>query len=451
MLGLGLQQDIQGRHSKQSWHNGTESSTIGLVTAQNTFPWERSSFAFLAHRPKQHINKSPGAVNSIVQSGQYCAIASVTTGGDDIGESEINPYNLEGSLVALNHDEVMTTEGHSIEIQGTTNGVKRYMTVADIQFNPLKPYILASAGYDLCVRFWSCKSIEWGKLPQMHKLQLECSPRKLGYMPNQSLLAIGGDNGTLYLSQYKKKRDVSITPVSRRQMISDFSWGTGSSAGHLLATTCTSDDDELKDPTGVHKLVNAEIGKSVCTLDIADGGHAVTINNTGNYSYIYTKGSLLRHTLWIHDMSQRNSRACQSIQLDVQDQTEVNAITISPDDRYIALAWKHNVIHVYDSQYLSKGPLHVYSHGPSIAAETPYGVVKAQWVSRPSGVVDLVSGGADGCICLWDVSRANDDIRNGQILLQLDDDIGYFSLGDIHKQEMPIVVGTCGGDTFGVK
>lgn len=66
------------------------------------------------------------------------------------------------------------------------------------------------------------------------------------------------------------------------------------------------------------------------------------------------------------------------------------------DDRYIALAWKHNVIHVY----ISQRSLYISTHVYSMAAETPYGVVKDQWVTKSSGVVDLVSGEEDGKLIL---------------------------------------------------
>lgn len=63
-------------------------------------------------------------------------------------------------------------------------------------------------------------------------------------------------------------------------MISDFVWGIGPSAGHILATTCTS-GDESEDSSGVHQLIHAETGETMCSLDIDDAGHAVTVNDTG--------------------------------------------------------------------------------------------------------------------------------------------------------------------------
>lgn len=116
----------------------------------------------------------------------------------------------------------------------------------------------------------------------------------------------------------------------------------------------------------------------------------------GDYSYLYTKGTLLGHSLWIHDIARGESQPCQSIQLDMQDQTEVTTITLSPDGLYAALGWMNGQIQVYDSRSLSRGPLHTFSHGPSIAADSGYGIVKMQWVSRHPGGMDLISGGADG-------------------------------------------------------
>ena len=45
-----------------------------------------------------------------------------------------------------------------------------------------------------------------------------------------------------------------------------------------------------------------------------------------------------------------------------------------------------------------------------------------------------------GVIRLWDVKRADDDPLNGRVLAQCDYDVSTFCLGDIHKQEIPIIV-----------
>ena len=42
-----------------------------------------------------------------------------------------------------------------------------------------------------------------------------------------------------------------------------------------------------------------------------------------------------------------------------------------------------------------------------------------------------------GCIRLWDISSST---NIGQVILQLNDDIGTFSLGDISRNEKPLAV-----------
>lgn len=337
----------------------------------------------------------------------------------------------------------------------------KYYALTDVQFDPLQPNIFASSGYDSTVRFWACNNfldeqLEDGKSIETlayQEVQFSSIPVKLGYKPQSSLLAIGGSNGELYFEEDTTNFTVSITSDAELHQISDFAWGTGPSSELVIAATCTSLPEDIPEPDtrGFHKIVDVGSERIVATLNAKDAGHAVTVSHAGGYSYLYTKGPLSGHTLWVHDLKQKNSKACASISLDAPITAEVNTITLSPDDILVALTWTHNKIHVYDSRFLKNGPLHTYTHGPSLAAKETFGVVQAYWTTTPSETLDLISGGADGCIRIWDVKRACDDPKNGEILLKALDDIGFFCLGDIYKDETPFVVGTCQGDVLSLE
>lgn len=70
-----------------------------------------------------------------------------------------------------------------------------------------------------------------------------------------------------------------------------------------------------------------------------------------------------------------------------------------------------------------------------------YGVVEAFWMQCASRGLGLITGGADGCVRLWDVKRSSDDPYNGTVLAQCKTDIGHFTIGDVHRQERALVVG----------
>ena len=122
--------------------------------------------------------------------------------------------------------------------------------------------------------------------------------------------------------------------------------------------------------------------------------------NPGTQLYLYTKGFLEApvHSLWIYDIARGNSKASTSLilnrlgQLDI----EVTGVTISPDGLYVALGWDNSQIQVYDSRFLTRGPLCNFSHGPSISSGKAYGIVHMDWISNSYGSYKLVSGGADG-------------------------------------------------------
>ena len=214
------------------------------------------------------------------------------------------------------------------------------------------------------------------------------------------------------------KITLPLVNPKKKHTIADFAWGTGPLANSIFATTCAS-DDELGDTSGIHKLVDVETLKERVLLGSKDGGHISTFNSDGrqmmtifssNYQfslatpgtqlYLYTKGFLEApvHTLWIYDIARGNPKASTSLSLNNQGQVdiEVTSITTSPDGLYVALGWDNNQIQIHDSRFLTRGPLHIFSHGKPISSGKAYGIVQMDWIPKPYSSYELVSGGADG-------------------------------------------------------
>lgn len=139
---------------------------------------------------------------------------------------------------------------------------------------------------------------------------------------------------------------------------------------------------------------------------------------------------------------------------------EIKCASFSPDGILLAAARSDNVTHIYDSRMIERGVVHAFKH-TGARRNSPgsecYGVVEAQWVESASRRLGLVTGGNDGeliaasfllrilirssgCVRLWDTSKSANDSANGTVIAETAFDVGYFSLGDPFKGEMPLVV-----------
>ncbi|KAI0963435.1 hypothetical protein AcW1_000514 [Taiwanofungus camphoratus] len=401
-------------------------------------------------QPVISVSRASGSVNKIVQSNGVIAVASCPVDGlySDDG-LPLSPYNREGSLIIWHNNKDYVVHGHERRYGETGQDRLKYYTVNDVQFDPTVPTRLVSSGHDRMVRIWDCGGLERGARPRLRQTVSydDCVPDMLLFKPGDSLLAILGSDGYVYLQQVKlshtQKTGLPLAP-NMDHSAEAMAWGRASKSHVLFASSAARDNE---DGTGFHKAFDTIKCKLICEFDVKEKGSEMAVDEVGASLMVATEGPEGSHTLWQYDARRLARRVVQKISLEpFNGSGQVNRLTYSPDGIYLAVARHDNTIHIYDSRYLKRRVLHALAHDKgTIASEktTTYGVVEARWVEGSSRGLGLVTGGVDGCVRLWDMNKAPDDPLNGAVLARCDDDIGHFSLGDCYEGEKPLVVGEC--------
>ncbi|KAF9525342.1 hypothetical protein CPB83DRAFT_885634 [Crepidotus variabilis] len=446
----------------------------------------------LFHRPREldfnlqnlklghSFKESPGAINMIVQQGEYTAIASTCSGGlaDEPGETSIDGYNRPGSLLVYSKGVVDQPWGHqmckpsSTPCPGSIHNPEadeqwmhcervKYYTVNDIKFDPLSEVpSLVSCGTDKKVRFWS-QDPEAERLRWVHDesetIDLVNVPHGLAFQPGARVLAIAEKKLTLLNQDECVMFDMGFTygSVSRtKHVVGSFGWGTGPTNGLLFAS---SEPPERGQFDGVHKGFDPQANTVACTLRCTEAGDALAVDNQGTMLALCTQAETNKHMLRIFDVQRRHSESIATVQIvpfqdrnpDEEFEGEINMVSFSPDAMYLALARNDNHTHLYDRRMLERGPVFDYSHvgnDKTASRKEVYGIVEAKWVqSLSKRRMVLVTGGEDGCVRTWDPSIAATDSKNGKILAEVASDIAQFSVGDPFAGEHKLVVGdACG-------
>ncbi|KDQ56796.1 hypothetical protein JAAARDRAFT_132308, partial [Jaapia argillacea MUCL 33604] len=154
------------------------------------------------------------------------------------------------------------------------------------------------------------------------------------------------------------------------------------------------------------------------------------------------------HCLRLFDIGRSDFRETMKTDLEPfhnEAHGEVPSVSFSPDGLYLAVGRNDEAIHVYDTRMTKRGPLYEFRHSDtwrSLTEEDAYGIVELQWYGgHSSSSLGLVSGGTDGCVRLWDVSRSSEDPSNGVPLVKPSNhNIGHFSLGKPFTHEKPLIV-----------
>ncbi|KAF8202254.1 hypothetical protein BJ912DRAFT_920642 [Pholiota molesta] len=401
-------------------------------------PWKedfdlyRLKRAFYDPNGFYELKKAPGSINRVVQKGSWTVIASGCLGGlPDEEDEEPNPHNREGSLMTLRH-ELDIPKGH--EVKKFQPPCTKYYAVNDIQFDPLRK-AFASTGADCRLRLWSLQDDdEDDEEEDPNNLEQDLPPRRprwtsrtlkpyknvphdLAFKPYSSLLAVAENPEALGA--------FPLHPVEAPHIVGAMAWGSNPTSTHLFASSEPLDSNSTFE--GVHKAYDVQEKKSLYSFDAKEAGDTLCIGPTGSNLALSTRGAGSRPILRLYDIARRDGKATSTVDLE-PFLFGTRVLMANPDGLFLALARNDNQTHVYDMRYIHRGPLYRYEHIGECQAsdkECLYGIVKAQWIQL--------------CASLGSNLSATDP-KNGTAIVQVNSDIGHFSLGDPFAGEHRLVV-----------
>lgn len=370
----------------------------GFIHADNRTHHQFSLYHGL--KSSRTLRVAPDTINKIHQHHGLIAIASCVAGGrvNDILDHRTAPYNRKGNLV-LWHEGT----GHVLKAHRRSNNTQtHYYNVNDIQWQPVAPYRLVSSGADGTVQIWDCEQLKERRKPKLvRSTKLDCEPSGLSFKSQDPVFAVEGSDGYIYIfrdtpGSSNAPTGLPLAPDIGHQTINSI-WGQDVSSHIIFASSAAHDGDDY---TGYHKAFDVKSGKQVCEFDANEAAQKLAVDKTGHSLVIATEASKSDHFLRQYDARRRLKRTQTKVELQPfagAGRAEVNQLSFSPDSVYIAVARSDNMTHIYDSRFLSHGPLHVFVHdGEQQTAEDSYGIVEAQWVEGKTCGLGLVTGGNDG-------------------------------------------------------
>ncbi|KAI0093147.1 WD40-repeat-containing domain protein [Irpex rosettiformis] len=445
-------------------------SPIGFCRERNDSPL-RSNFRhgplsrFKNLRTTAHKHFSPGPINSITQSNGMIAIASCVLWDINSIEDSGRIYNRDASLKLLYGDIVVRLQVHSSE---TPEGL-RYHTVNEAHFDPTEEYRLVSCGTDGQVIISDCSGVVDGEPPEIvRKFRLEGDRRPSGvsFQPDSPIFAAWDSQGYIRIHKTNNRQffERKVCRTEDSQPVQALIWGRERTGNMVFASTAS---EVWNDHSGYHKVFDAESGAPLRAFNNQNAGECLDVNPRGNELALVTCGTEQLFELSMYDI--RSRELSRSIQLDRlphwyeendENRTDssvnklpstINQVSYSSDGVYIALARSDNAVHVYDSRFLNRR-LYNFRHNwgsEGTLDDLKYGVYQIQWVDCPNtGKLSLISGGADGCVRLWDLTAGRSRLwytEDGAVLAQSESYAGWFSLGDPAKGEKPLILGDGGG------
>ncbi|RDX40894.1 hypothetical protein OH76DRAFT_281978 [Lentinus brumalis] len=243
---------------------------------------------------------------------------------------------------------------------------------------------------------------------------------------------------------------LQVAHPALKHVTADMHWGSGRTENFLFASSAC-----LADGSGIHRAFDILNNRAVMSFNASkEACSSLTVDPFGDSLYIATEGPDSRYTLRRYDV-RYPSRRCRTeeecIDLEpfsskpVHSWTDIHCLSVSSDGIYIAAGRTDNWVDIYDARMLHRGALYKCAHEPGGVDTGSYGVVKVQWVDSVPYGTGFLSGGNDGCVRLWDMKRAGDDPRNGEVIVRCDYDIATFTLGNMYWGEAAIVVGERSG------
>ncbi|KAH6915902.1 WD40-repeat-containing domain protein [Coprinopsis sp. MPI-PUGE-AT-0042] len=438
-------------------------------------------------------NECPGSILRIAQSEGNVVIGGACDGGQHLNEGESPPtdpgalqiYNKRPGhgghkLLGFAHREEDQHRLHHSDMR------YKYYAINDVKCVPGSSAFVAS-GYDHRVRIVKEVEGEYREAERYRLQRFTGVPHDIWFKPDTTTCAVGEQD--LHVFNNIKVEDHVFYPSSNEETVPSttkislvpprlaglgkhavgaFRWGSGVTASHIFASTEPCSGQNEGSLVGYHKAIDPRSRGQRAILydfDAKEAGDAMAVNPTGDILALTTLGEANTNILRLYDVRNKNGAAQVKINLEPYEtnfEAEVHDMSYSPDGMFLALARQDNSIHVYDSRFLTKGPLSQYKHDvgiPRTDGLTCAGVMKVEWVEsvsstfgvlgsgiRPphfsSSRLGLITGGSDGCVRLWDPLLApDDDELNGHTLVKIDSDIATFSLGDRFKGEHQLVVG----------
>lgn len=421
-----------------------------------------------------------GALTAISQSNDYIACSSATPGGDD-ESSGLDLYNRNGALIVWRGNDYTMIDSHSSLRKVESGEQQKYYTVNSVTFDPLRPNILISTGNDRYMRVHKILKKKDGRgirAKPVYKVRYPGVPYHTAFKPQSSTLAVGCSDGKLYVYDSAYKHCYHVLDPNQRTNPGNFLWGLGIQSDLIFASTET-DNYSIR---CYHSAIDATSMLEVFNFSTKESGDSMAINPSGDVLALVTNVAD-EHTLSLYDIRSRDGRtpiSSQFLRKHSRDDEvlEVSCAAFSPDGNLLALGRSDNEIDVYDVRFLDEKNIwarlkHPWRPLVERGTRDDYGCQGLYWVQGISGggnwakerygngsrlgkafgggsELGLVTGASDGCIRLWDVSRAPMTHEESMILYEADHDISQFAIGDpsdsTRRKEKKMIVGDCGGE-----
>ncbi|KZT42021.1 WD40 repeat-like protein [Sistotremastrum suecicum HHB10207 ss-3] len=386
--------------------------------------------------------EAPGSIMCIAHQNNLVVIGSATSGGQAEPEGHQrqgnrntlpDPYNGDGNLMVLCKNRLCKVEGAHHTNQFKTLSKRPQ---APIPQDQVKFYSVTGVKFDLqrAGRFVTTGDSEW-------------TPTDLEWHPDHSLCAVATKKSNVYLNAIQTDGSNSIIKnlAKLRTSASNNHESTGKiifgySASSGLLFTSTESENNI---TGCHKAFDVSTCRERWSLQECKGSSdAMSLAPKGDTLAVVTRSNKISASIRVRSFTGSQLFG------------EISDISFSPDGLILALGRNDDIIDIYDTRFLRhEKVLKRLSHHPDkkTANKELYGITGVRWLQPDSalascGHYNLVTGGADGMVRLWDVSKSLGTPEDSMVLSSSEYDVASFSLGD--TADHPLVVGDCGGAIY---
>ncbi|KAG8876991.1 hypothetical protein FRB98_006932 [Tulasnella sp. 332] len=339
-----------------------------------------------------------------------------------------------------------------------------YSTVTAVKFDPLRPHIFVSASLDKTVLPWFYDD-KTGRVEESLEGPIsnyEFLPQIIDFKPLSSILAVGCSDGCTYIHSPHINEPSCLDLRSTMQLeVTSQVWGhpnslysdylfTGGGSPFVEEKTFRRGKSIRSSPAGLGWasawIMRPDKAERACNLfsrkarrlcenlDVDPIGQRISLVSFD------MKSAGSQHTLDFLDLRAPSMQSVhhQDLPRFTNGGGQVLSASFSPDGIFWACARDDNTAHVWDSRFMNRdgNPMRILSHGPGLDPKDAYGVTAMTWINHhgSSSRPVLVTGGDDGRILEWDIRTARP-----RVVATLETSVGYFTIGDVYKNEMPLV------------